>query len=225
MIKMEKNKCLIIVGMHRSGTSLTTSVLSKSGLDVGTDLLGSGVGNEEGHFENLDFVDFHRKVLAEKEQHSDGWGSEKLVGLEKYKDEALEFIIKNKSEQWGWKDPRTCLFLDFWEDLLPEANYLIVYRSPWEVIDSLFRRSTDIDILNDPMVAVNAWVEYNKLILEFYKKHHHKCMMIGIEDMKFDVSSFLNKINERFDFSLNTKIDSPIKEGVFNVSKLSLIHI
>ena len=63
---MGKNKCLIIVGMHRSGTSLTTSVLSKSGLDIGSNLLGSGVGNEEGHFENLEFVDFHRKMLIEK---------------------------------------------------------------------------------------------------------------------------------------------------------------
>ena len=216
---MNENKCLIIVGMHRSGTSLTASVLSKSGLDVGSDLLGSGIGNQEGHFENLDFVDFHRKVLAEKEQHPDGWKSEKIKGLEKYEEEALRLLNKNKSEQWGWKDPRTCLFLDFWEGFLPEAKYLIVYRSPWEVIDSLFRRSTDVDILNNPMLAVNAWVEYNKLILDFYKKHEHKCMIIGIEDMKSDVSAFLKDINEKFGFSLNTKINSPIKEGVFNVSE------
>ena len=22
---------------------------------------------------------------------------------------------------WGWKDPRTCLFLEFWDRLLPQA--------------------------------------------------------------------------------------------------------
>jgi hypothetical protein len=41
---------------------------------------------------------------------------------------------------WGWKDPRTCLFLDFWKARVPQAQYLCVYRNPLDVILSLARR-------------------------------------------------------------------------------------
>lgn len=37
------NNCLIVIGMHRSGTSATAGVLHLLGADVGSRLLGAGV--------------------------------------------------------------------------------------------------------------------------------------------------------------------------------------
>ena len=46
---------------------------------------------------------------------------------------------------WGWKDPRTTLLLDFWDEILEErAFYVLLYRLPWEVADSMQRLGADV---------------------------------------------------------------------------------
>ena len=50
------SKVAIVVGMHRSGTSVVAQWLSRSGLFIGDSLLGPNVGNEQGHFEDADFL-------------------------------------------------------------------------------------------------------------------------------------------------------------------------
>lgn len=74
-------KCLIIVGMHRSGTSFTASVLKKAGLNIGDKLLAAAEGNEFGHFENIDFYDFHIRVLSQQNYNKDGWTMQTIHDL------------------------------------------------------------------------------------------------------------------------------------------------
>ena len=44
------------------------------------------------------------------------------------------------SELWGWKNPRNCLTLPFWQRFLPPMRYLICLRNPLDVAASLERR-------------------------------------------------------------------------------------
>jgi GT2 family glycosyltransferase len=46
------------------------------------------------------------------------------------------------AELWGWKDPRTCLTLPFWQKLLPAMRYVICLRNPVDVARSLERRNS-----------------------------------------------------------------------------------
>ncbi|HUU33183.1 MAG TPA: hypothetical protein VMW48_03915, partial [Vicinamibacterales bacterium] len=64
---------LIVLGMHRSGTSLAASLLADAGLDVGTRLLGANASNPRGHFEDEDFVELQQAVLRELGLSPDGW--------------------------------------------------------------------------------------------------------------------------------------------------------
>ena len=41
---------------------------------------------------------------------------------------------------WGWKDPRTCLTLPFWQDVIGSIRYVICIRNPDAVFASLSRR-------------------------------------------------------------------------------------
>lgn len=41
------------------------------------------------------------------------------------------------AETWGWKDPRNCLTLPFWQQLLPDMRYIVCLRNPVDVAHSL----------------------------------------------------------------------------------------
>lgn len=138
-----QNKTLIIAGMHRSGTSLITHWLSECGLQLGENFLPAGVGNVDGHYEDIEFLKLHEEILNDNHLPPTGLTDEHNIDVSLYHREKLKSIIKVKNSlypQWGWKDPRTCLFLDTYKELLPNARYLIVVRDYQSVVSSLLQR-------------------------------------------------------------------------------------
>jgi len=61
----DMNKTVIVLGMHRSGTSMVSGVLNILGVDIGKDLLGNHWSNPLGHFENNDFRNLNTQILKE----------------------------------------------------------------------------------------------------------------------------------------------------------------
>jgi len=129
--------------MHRSGTSLVTQWLYKCGLQIGDQLAGPGRGNVEGHFEDLDFLHLHESILTNKNQPPTGFVTTTLTEIDKDSIVSIQSLLQFKSninQDWGWKEPRTCLFLEQYRNLLPSAKYIVLYRNFNEVVDSLIRR-------------------------------------------------------------------------------------
>lgn len=165
--------------MHRSGTSLTASLLQGAGLFIGPRLMGPYQGNEKGHFEDLDFFEFHKRALTAAGEHEDGYvttGRPQVAA--DLMPEALALVADRRSRglPWGWKDPRTTHFLDFWQELVPEARFLFVFRSPWAVVDSLVRRG-DRPAQEDPSLAIRSWLQANERILDFIRRHPDACLV------------------------------------------------
>ncbi|MDN5286445.1 MAG: hypothetical protein JWR38_2719 [Mucilaginibacter sp.] len=131
--------------MHRSGTSLITNWLSRCNLQIGERLLGSGTGNIDGHFEDVEFLKLHEDILQNNNLDISG-----LIDVDKtdielspYQLEKVKSVIKVKQQlydQWGWKDPRTCLFLNTYAELIPGAKYLVIARDYNSVVNSLLKR-------------------------------------------------------------------------------------
>ena len=205
--KNDSASALIIVGMHRSGTSLTASLLKGAGVHLGERLLGPHESNIKGHFENLDFLEFHRSVLMSQAIHPDGWTLQNHIPVEsEFEDQAQYIIEQNRHAPiWGWKDPRTSLFLDFWEQYLPNANYLVVYREPWEVVDSLYRRGTDTIFNHQPDLAPKIWYHYNQTILNFVNSIENigRVVIVNIETVINNSKKFLEYISRTFKVELN----------------------
>ncbi|AFZ45838.1 glycosyl transferase family 2 [Halothece sp. PCC 7418] len=217
-----QSQILIITGMHRSGTSLATSLLHTSGLDVGDYLMSGQFDNIKGHFEDLDFVKFHEEVLASKGISTQGWTTESKIDVPEQFLEQAQSIIEKKQHKflWGWKDPRTTLFLNFWQTFLPNAKFLFIYRSPWEVIDSLYRRG-DGAFLKNPNLAIDLWCSYNEIILDFCNQNPESCLLSDIDHIIHNDQSFLEEIQQKFGIPLQpnqlSKIYNP---SLFNNSKL-----
>jgi hypothetical protein len=158
---------LVIAGMHRSGTSVVSQWLAKCCLNIGDNLLGSGIGNEEGHFEDVDFYRYHEDVLQDNHLSILGYVNQPVNSLSYYQEEKLKSITTFKSKihkQWGWKEPRTCLFLTHYRKLIPDAYYLIVLRDYNAVVNSLIVR--DFKLLESNLTL--GW--FSRLIWKRFKK-------------------------------------------------------
>jgi hypothetical protein len=113
------------------------------GLQVGERLVGRGVGNIDGHFEDVEFLKIHEEILDNNNLHPSGLIDNKDIKLSAYQLEKLKSVIGVKHqlyEQWGWKDPRTCLFLNTYAELIPDAKYLVIARDYKAVVNSLLKR-------------------------------------------------------------------------------------
>ncbi|MEX1075291.1 MAG: sulfotransferase, partial [Pirellulales bacterium] len=173
---------LVIAGMHRSGTSLVAGSCQAAGLRLGDRLLGAYRGNEAGHFEDLDFVEWHQLVLRANGLAPEGFVTQATPPVPTalaQKAEALVAARRELGECWGWKDPRTTLHLEFWRHMVPEARFLFVVRRPWEVIDSLFRRGDEAFRLNPPS-AIQVWLHYNRLVRDFAVKYPDRSLVCDL---------------------------------------------
>lgn len=207
---------LIVTGMHRSGTSLMASFFQAVGVDVGTDLFAADERNQRGYFEDVDFLEFQRSILQEccnpSEHGWADWGwteSEHLdlsldpVKLTRSIAEARN-ILKSRSEChaiWGWKDPRTSLLLDFWHQLLPDARYILVYRFPWDVADSVLRLHSPI-FSQYPDYAVRIWAFYNRHLLKFYNAHPDRCILVSVNGFLQQPDRLINLLQTKFNLPI-----------------------
>src|SRR5262245_13691335 len=121
------NNIICIIGMHRSGTSMVTHLLKLCGLALGADakLIGSDVGNVEGHFEHIDFLKINEAILAyfggsgaNPPSLKMGWEAENEIAQLAGQARVLVDSFSDYTH-WGWKDPRTTLLLPFWKKIIP----------------------------------------------------------------------------------------------------------
>jgi len=201
---------LIITGMHRSGSSLTAHWIQKMGINMGDRLMIGDFSNPDGHFEDLDFVRAHQEVLTDLEKDPQGLTNIGRIQLSTYHQAKLEHLIKLKSslrDEWGWKDPRTSLFLDYYKLLLPDAKKLFLFRDYRVSVDSLLRRTlmgikynySSRTILHmakflltkqrirrglyqNTNKYLDAWIVYNTNIIKCFKESGDKALLLTTDD-------------------------------------------
>ncbi|MEM6520088.1 MAG: sulfotransferase [Cyanobacteria bacterium P01_C01_bin.70] len=220
MLPLESNSSqpLIIAGMHRSGTSLTASILEQAGVFIGDQLLKANVGNVVGHFEDEDFLHLHQNILIAQGVSSDGWSAVGSIDVPQQFWRRAQKLCDRRLKLhkiWGWKEPRTTLFLPFWKQLLPQAKFILPYRSPWEVVDSLFLRGDPV-FENNPNFTVEIWLAYNRMILDFYQIHADDCFLFHCDLLKTDETALIQKINAKFDLTLTLPTNTLFQSGVMH---------
>ena len=144
--------CLLVLGMHRSGTSALTRILSFLGASLPRRLIGKAEGNEIGHWEPQRLVDYNNRFLDELNSSWHDWRPLELNQLtisrrEQIKADFREIISSDygSSPLFVVKDPRICRFAPLFMDALEEDDIdvvpIIIFRNPLEVSESLQRRT------------------------------------------------------------------------------------
>jgi hypothetical protein len=191
--------------MHRSGTSLVASVLRQAGLDIGREDFGPGLGQPRGHFEDHDFYHLHEAMLADSGRSCFTADAAALGEVDPVFEERARALVAARADRpfWGWKEPRTCLFLELWERLLPTARYLFLYRHPVDVALSLWRRNIDFELRRDPWLAFRAWTLYNQRLLAFRDRHPERCFLAHTPALAADFPGFLRRLAAKLDLPLH----------------------
>ncbi len=128
-------KCIVIVGMHRSGSSLVAKIFYEWGVNLGADLMEQDYANTNGYYENWDFVKMNNHLLSEA-----GGSWNYPVMITEPNDAAQNLVTKhNGHELWGWKDNRTCFTFKAYEPALKNVMFVVCKRKREAVIQSLFR--------------------------------------------------------------------------------------
>lgn len=225
------NKVLCISGMHRSGTSLTASWIESCGLSIhGGKLIGAIRSNPKGHFEDKDFVDLHSSMIRQISPESDGWKifpNDFIYFNNKHLTKAMALTHARNSKYlfWGWKDPRTILFLKQWKSIIPEMKALLIWRPCDQVIQSLIVRAK-IANLNEKVLKITPWEAFqlwrktNELILRYKENYPEDTILVSINNLlEFD-NALVNMINGKFGFTLQyNPILNLYDKDLFNKSR------
>lgn len=157
-------QALMVVGMHRSGTSFLTGSLQLAGLELGQHS-NWNPHNLKGNRENQDVVAFHDSLLA---RNGNAWNlppSASIVWSKQDKVDARALINEYRGvAHWGFKDPRALLLVDGWRALLPDLQFVGIFRHPKAVARSLHARG---GMPEDQ--AFLLWKAYNKRLIELHK--------------------------------------------------------
>lgn len=190
---------LIICGMHRSGTSFVASLVAGAGVHLGDELLESSPGNPRGHFEDVGILEFHRTALVANGIVSEGYTTQPQITLSPSLQRLASELVATRvghGRMWGWKEPRTTLFLDVWRTLLPDARFLLVFRRPWEVVDSLYRRG-ETAFRHNPTFALDIWLHYNRLLVEFAARNPEATLVCEAAQVAADPRRLCDSIRQR----------------------------
>tara|TARA_R100000935_G_scaffold49182_1_gene74297 strand:+ start:8369 stop:9805 length:1437 start_codon:yes stop_codon:yes gene_type:complete len=155
---------VIVLGMHRSGTSSLAGMLDGLGCRGPATPMQASETNAAGYFESLPVFRLNDAILTALGSRWDDWHSLRpdvhlSPRLAEFHDQARAVI----EAEYGdgsliyIKDPRISMLLPFWREVLDAAGYRCVYlhthRSPAEIAASLQRRD-DID----PGLSLLIWL-------------------------------------------------------------------
>lgn len=141
---------ILVLGMHRSGTSAIAGVVAKLGAASPRSLMQADERNARGYFESVLFWHFHDRLLESAGSYWHDWRAFDMArvtpALADLEGEARRLLQEEFGEAplFVLKDPRICRFAPFWLSVFSKAgiapHVVIPFRSPLEVARSICSR-------------------------------------------------------------------------------------
>lgn len=153
LINETKRTAIVVLGMHRSGTSVLTKIISTMGYELPKTLLTASKSNETGHWESILLNRLNDKILLSTGNTWQSWreisiGFSDIPNFESLRHEAIELLDTEFGivNSFAFKDPRLCRLMEFWKPILQEINVdpivICPIRNPLETALSLEQRNS-----------------------------------------------------------------------------------
>jgi len=171
MKKIKFSPNVLVLGSHRSGTSLVSDILSMNDIYMGSDLEHN---NESKFFIGLnDYImnlcggswDFPRDIKPLLNNNDQLEMLDQYIKLRRESSLYKRYIKKYENNKfYGWKDPRNTFTFKYWKRLYPEIRAIHVLRNGYDVAQSILKRNIQLQKINKKKF------ENNKLAYKFLKK-------------------------------------------------------
>jgi len=185
----------IILGMHKSGTTLISQTLHRSNINMGDfdEKISYYQGNQ---YERLESIEINQQILSSHNKNSIDIVN---TNNDLKNDDSIQLLIhdfiqdlNNKYENWGFKDPRTTLSFSIWKQYLNDYKIIAVYRNPVEVWNHYRKNIPNrkfIKKFTKGLKALIAWYTYNEQMLNDLKH-------VSADKIVIDYASFLESDQE-----------------------------
>jgi GT2 family glycosyltransferase len=200
-----KNRIVVVLGMHRSGTSAVAKLITKLGFSAGNNLMPADSNNVEGYWEDIDIYNLNQQILSFLFSSWDEYEDLRIrksilmkdILVEKFGVNALKIINTKlqKDSNIVIKEPRISVLLPFWnyifDSVSATTHYVLAVRNPVDVAKSLSKRNNFSE-----KKSFNLWHYYNQCCLvdsqkPLYLVHFEKLISLPDEQLK-NLSAFLN---------------------------------
>jgi hypothetical protein len=211
---------IIIMGMHRSGTSLVTRLIENLGVFLGNDL-------DRNHESNF-FKSINEKLIRDAGGNWDNpkpikwlfedvqirncyfqYIKDQINSHQKFK--YLGYFKRNSMNNiWGWKDPRNTFTAPIWRDIYPKSKMIIVERHGLDVALSLIKRRQE-------------YLRYNQAL---YKKRKNIYQLFGKRGTFVDsirCHNIINSINLWHEYALEARMFSEKHDNTFTINYENLL--
>jgi hypothetical protein len=159
-------RCVMILGMHRSGTSMLAGTLAAAGVHLGRVLDAPFPLNPTGLQEPEALVWMHEHLLA---ANGGAWHEPPArVVWDRLHRAVRDLFVESRAGRplWGFKEPRTLLVAEGWIAALPDWTAVGIFRHPVEVAASLADRNGFA-----PDKGFALWCAYNRRLLALQRAH------------------------------------------------------
>jgi hypothetical protein len=185
---------VVVLGMHRSGTSVAASLVRRLGVYMGDRLMPAYESNPLGHFEALEFVELNDQILV----HCGGsWNDppklNELLGSRRRFARQIRNLVRERNSHhaiWGWKDPRTVLTFDHYVPYLVSPRLMVCSRSCEAVSHSLAERDRSGVAANQALC-----LEYEKRLMRLLSKYPFPRIFIDYDRLRSDPVAEVSRID------------------------------
>lgn len=216
---------ILVVGMHRSGTSAIARTLNLRGADLGLELIPPKADNETGFWENRAFLQLHETLLAKLGLK---WHQPVALPNDWRQQKAARTFVSDLTSELGRqfpgqqpfvvKDPRLSLLAPLWLEALnnfgASPRFVLPVRHPAEIAASLEQR----DQL--PVAQSHALYLMHLMAAERSSRHHPR-VFVHYENLLHDVCRQMDRVSHSLaidwpdpDAERNTEIKSFIKSSL-----------
>lgn len=207
----------IIVGMPRSGTSMTAAIFAKAGFYVTADqenqLRESDEFNPNGYWEAEPLIKANAAIFqAAGFPHDNTWLYEPISPLQastiseiKRMPEHKQLVDTfNRHHPWVWKDPRLCYTLGYWWPLMNPATtrVLLLKRDPKEIYNSFLRAKWRTLSAQDRADTFRRVEDHLKAAEQAIHKYNIPHIVVEYADYARDADATARRMGEFFGLSL-----------------------
>lgn len=155
---------VLVLGMHRSGTSCLAGSLEEAGLYLGQ-VNTAAPHNARGNRESRAIMDLQDDLLRANGGNWDAPPREVIWAAEHRARRDAIISTYPTDRVWGFKDPRTLLTLSGWLEVFPSARFVGTFRHPLAVAASLHARN------GIPLEkSLELWEIHNRLLLDYQRQ-------------------------------------------------------